>query len=393
MKIAHLTSVFPKVSETFILNQIAGLIDAGHDVDIFAHSSGESGVNHPIVDEYDLLEKTTYTNAPTDYRQGALRFLSSVIRAPKRTPQILKSLQFGHRARIRVSFLDTVPAGYDLYHAHFGWEAEMSDFIPHVLNAPLIVSFYGNDAGAFLKEDPSRYDHLWPEVAAISVLSYDMKEKLVNSGAPEQKVVINPLSANLQNFEFSPTHKSSPLKIATVARFTEKKGLRYAIRAISKVIDQVDVEYKIAGDGDQRDEIEDLITSEGISDSVNLLGWADQSEIDELLTESHLFLLPSHTARDGDREGTPTVLLEAQASGLPIISTYHAGIPEIVEDRRRGYLCPVMDVDSIAEAILELWDRSDEWETMSERGRSYVEETHSREAQTERLERIYQEVI
>lgn len=392
MKVAFLTSTFPKLSETFIVNQITGLIDAGHQVDIYAHSPEQVDLQHPIISEYNLAERTTYTHPPESYLGGVKRVLSAFGHHPGRAPEVVDSLRRGFSGRNRICFLDTVPSGYDLYHAHFGWVGENTDFIPSLHDAPYVVSFYGNDAGAFLQEDPTRYDNLWPRADVISVLSYDMKEKLVNAGAPQEKIRINPLSINLPNFDYSPTPKSSPLKIATIARFTEKKGLRYAIEGISKLPDKLEVEYKIAGEGNQREELEALIKSERLEDTVELLGWLDQSEIDDLLEESHLFLLPSHTASDGDREGTPTALLEAQASGLPIISTYHAGIPEIVQEQERGRLCPVMDSDSIANAILDLWRRSDEWEEMTQRGREYVAEVHSREAQTDRLENIYREV-
>jgi colanic acid/amylovoran biosynthesis glycosyltransferase len=393
MKIAFMVSTFPKISQTFIMNQITGLIDNGHEVDIYSRRPEEIDIQHPIIEKYQLLDRSTYTKPPSNVPSAISRIATSVFNHPERASEMIQSLRQGTNKRDRICFLDTLQSGYDVYHAHFGWIAENVDFIPTLFDAPLVVSFYGNDVGSFLKEDPDRYSNLWSNTDVISVLSYDMKEKVVNSGAPENKVVINPLSVDLSNFNYSITTPSTPLKITTVTRFTEKKGLRYAIPAVSQVADQLEVEYKIAGDGEQRAEIESLISDEGLSDSVELLGWMNQSEIGSLLEDSHLFLLPSHTAADGDREGTPTAILEAQACGLPVVSTYHAGIPEIVQDQREGRLLPVMDVDSIADSILDLWSRRGEWEDMAERGRRSVEKIHSREAQTNRLEQIYQSVL
>lgn len=393
MKIAHITTQFPKISETFIMNQVIGLQEAGHEIDIFSHAPADENITHSIVEEHDLIEKTTYTEPPATYLGAVKRVCTSLINKPKRAREIIQSLQYGSDARNRICFLDTLESEYDLYHAHFGWVAENTDFIPSVFDSPFIISFYGNDAGSLLKKNPRRYESVWSEADIITVLSYDMKEQIINAGAPEKKVVLNPLPINIDNFKFSFTKYNRPLKIVTVARLTEKKGLKYALRAISQINNEIDIKYKIAGDGEQRNKLESIIKKENLSNSVELCGWLSQEEIDELLEEAHIFLLPSHTASDGDREGTPTALLEAQAKGLPIISTYHAGIPEIVKDKQHGYLCPVIDPDSISKSIMKLVEQNNNWKTMAEDGRDFIKSTHSKKAQTQRLEQIYQDVI
>ena len=385
MKIAHCCRTFPKLSETFIHNQITGLIDVGYDIDIYAIQSEDLDHQHPMIEEYDLVDKTTYMERPQNYPKALKSIISGLRTSHQRT---FESLSRGKKGINRIVGANTIKDDYDLYHVHFGSFAKHLDFFAD-FNAPFAVSFYGTDASQKLESNPDIYNPLWPRVDAIIVLSYDMKERLINAGAPEEKIYLNPLCIDLPSFEFDPTPYSDPLKIVSIARMTEKKGLRYAIESISHVSDDLNVEYRIAGDGDLRADLEDLVRRENVEDSVTFLGWREQPEIQELLRESHLFMLPSRTAPSGDREGTPTALLEAQAVGLPIISTYHAGIPEIVEHQRRGLLCPVMNSEALAEAIRRLVDRREEWSAMARRGREYVEAVHTRQAQTERLTDIY----
>ena len=99
------------------------------------------------------------------------------------------------------------------------------------------------------------------------------------------------------------------------------------------------------------------------------------------------------TAKDGDEEGTPTVLLEAQAVGLPVISTAHSGIPEIVEDGRSGFLVPERDAAALAERIGQLLEHPETWAEMGRAGRTTVEARHDTDRLSERLERIYESVV
>jgi colanic acid/amylovoran biosynthesis glycosyltransferase len=180
------------------------------------------------------------------------------------------------------------------------------------------------------------------------------------------------------------------VQILSVARFTEKKGLQYAIEAISKLDMDRELQYVVAGDGDRREMLEEQIAELNVEGQVELLGWQSQEEVSQLMSETHLFLLPSVTASDGNKEGTPTVLLEAQATGLPVVSTTHAGIPEIVADGDAGLLVPERDADALADALSELIQSPDRWPEMGRAGREYVATTHSIPAVIERLIEVYE---
>lgn len=402
MQVAFLTELFPKLSETFILNQAKGLIDEGYDLEIFADRPADEPKRHAIVDEYNLVNQTTYVRKPTTYAGAAARTLKTIVSHPHSTLEVVLSLKRGETGATRIAnidrFLDCNDPEYDVYHAHFGNVGRNWDFLrmrrllaDQIPDARFVVSFYGLDASRVLVANPDAYETLFQIADVLTVLSEDMRQDLIDQGCPQEKTVIQPLAIDMSNFQFKPRTfpKDGPIEILTVARFDEKKGLRYAIDAVEPLVREYDVKFSIAGDGPLFEQIEDRIQQKGIGDSVNLLGWMDQSEVQRLYDRSHLFLLPSITAKDGSKEGTPTVLLEAQACGLPVVSTYHAGIPEIVDDGKSGYLVPERNVDALESALRELVEHPDQWSELGRHGRSLVQQRHSIPAMVRRLGNIY----
>ena len=403
MKVAFLTELFPKLSETFILNQITGLIDNGYSIEVFATRAADEPKIHAQVEEYSLIERTAYTNKPTTYSGSISQIFGTIRRHPQTFSIVISSLSRGKNGISRIANIDTFfnsgSTEFDIYHAHFGNVAKSWDFLcrsnavtERLTQSPFIVSFYGEDASYILHENPNAYNKLFTQCDIVTVLSEDMKSDLTSVGCPENKIVIQPLGIDVEKFKFRKrTPDDDEIDVLTVARFNEKKGLEYAVDAIAPLVKQYDVTYRIAGDGPLFDEIEERIVTHGIGDSVELLGWVNQDEVRELYNNSDVFLLPSITADDGSKEGTPTVLLEAQACGLPVISTYHAGIPEIVEEGSTGLLVPERDVNSLREALKEMFDSPENWSEMGAKGRKLVERRHSIDAVVSRLTRIYTE--
>ena len=122
---------------------------------------------------------------------------------------------------------------------------------------------------------------------------------------------------------------------------------------------------------------------------LRLLGWRDRTEILRLYEQSHIFLAPSVTSEDGDQEGIPVVLHEAMASGMPIISTRHTGIPELVDDGESGFLVPERDPDAIADRLTYLIEDPERLNGMGQRGRRHIEENNNMDKQIDRLIEIY----
>ena len=153
------------------------------------------------------------------------------------------------------------------------------------------------------------------------------------------------------------------------------------------------IEYTIIGDGPLRENLEGLARDVAANVRVRFAGWLQQEEVIHTLRTAHLLLAPSVTADDGDQEGTPVAILEALASGMPVISTWHSGIPEIVQDGISGRLVPERDAASLGEAIDELAGAPERWLSMGQAGRSYVEQYHDINQLNDELVKFYGRLV
>jgi colanic acid/amylovoran biosynthesis glycosyltransferase len=397
MNVGFATGMFPKVTETFFINQVTGLLDMDHEVTVYAQARPETTVTHDVIDKYGLIDRTVYLPNPGSITEGVELLARSIPglfwRSDVSMKTIISELRAGKRAPRRLSNLRSVLSREpdDVFHAHFGYRGNYFLGVAKCRDTPYVVSFYGSDASQQLENDPHRYDELFKYADAVTVLSEDMRSDLASVGCPRSKMYIQPLSVNTDRFTFQPRTRNDEetVKIVTVGRFVEKKGIEYALKAIATINEQYDLQYTLIGDGERRDRIEDLIVDLEIGDSVELLGWQPQSTVIDHMRDAHLFLLPSVTAASGDKEGTPTVLLEAQAMGLPVVTTHHAGIPEIVVDGDSGLLVPERDETELEAALTELLRNPDRWAEMGRRGRDLVESTHSIEHVSDRLVNLY----
>ena len=152
------------------------------------------------------------------------------------------------------------------------------------------------------------------------------------------------------------------------------------------------LEYTIVGDGELRIELAALIQTLGVTQQVKLLGWRNQTEVVELLQRSHILLAPSVTAKDGNQEGIPVALMEAMAMGMPVISTYHTGIPELVEAGISGLLVPERDSEALAAKLHQLVSHPEQWASIAQAARLRVEQLHDIHCLNDQLVQLYQQL-
>jgi colanic acid/amylovoran biosynthesis glycosyltransferase len=372
MSIAVFAETFPVATQTFVLNQITGLLEQGVDVTPLAVDPGEL---RPLPSEYTrhgLDRRTAYLRKPRPDSRRAMRALARLggigraLVTPSRGGAVLQSFRAARRSR-RDSLLrlpsivadSGEPRRFDFIVCHFGPGGVLANRLRSlgVLEGPIATVFHGVDVSqhALLEELREDYAELFEQGELFLPISELWKRRLIELGCPEKKIEVQRMGVDLRRFADAeiPTGLGDPVRITTVARFTEKKGLEYAVAAVARVAASHRVRYRIAGSGERFDDIRRLVASSGAHDSIELLGLQPQEKIRELLRDTDICLQPSVTASDGDMEGIPVSLMEAMAMGLLVVSTRHSGIPELIEHRVSGLLAEERDAEGLAELLVE----------------------------------------
>jgi colanic acid/amylovoran biosynthesis glycosyltransferase len=284
-----------------------------------------------------------------------------------------------------------------LVHAHFGPDAcDLLD-VPCLAEFPMVCSFYGYDASS-LANDPAwrkRYERLFSRGAAFFVEGNCMKGRLVALGCPEEKIRVVRIGVNPCRYRFQERHhRNAPVRLLFCGRFVEKKGLLLALAAIRKLdLSACDLEFRVIGDGELKPQILEYVRQNRMEEMVRFLGLLSHEKVIEEIEACDILFQPSVTAANGDSEGgAPTVLLEAQAAGVPIVSTRHADIPEVVVEGESAWLAREGDVDDIAAALDAMLRDHRRWPEMGRAGRAWVERNHDIAVVASQLEEIYFEL-
>lgn len=286
-----------------------------------------------------------------------------------------------------------------LLHAHFGTEGVYALPLRHVHQLPLITTFYGKDMSQQATEPKWQrgYQQLFAQGELFLVEGSHMQSELVKLGCPENKIRISHIGVDTQKFHFLPRAKpeTGPIHLLMCGRLVEKKGVAYAIEALSYLVtDYPQLQLKIIGDGPLRPELERLIQERHVQKHVQILGYLSHDNYAKEMATAHIFLAPSVLATDGDSEGgAPTVLLEAQASGVLILASTHADIPEVVGVKEPGYLVPERDGKTLAANLRQMLESPYRWLEWAKIGRQHIETEYDIQKVTRSLEAIYDEVI
>lgn len=392
LKIAFLVNQFPSLSETFILNQATGLIDLGHEVHIFADRPTQLTQPHPEVIEYGLDKATHYY--PSASNSKLLRvinfpfvFPSKLLTYPDLATRSLNFLKFGKQAASLRLFYRAIPFlefhNFDVIHCHFGTLGIEGLLLRQldVLQGKLVTSFHGIDISKVVEVfGIDMYKPLFSEGDAFLPISNRWRDRLTALGCPAAKIKVHRMGVDCDKFKFRPRsiEHAQKIRLVSVARLVEKKGIEYGIKAIAK-LKQSDrlVEYSIVGDGPLRAELESLVESLGLAANVHFLGSKTHAELLKILDDSHVLLLPSVTSSTGDREGIPVSGMEAMAMGMPVVATHHSGIPELVEDDVTGFLVPERDSEALALKLACLMENPHLLKDFGIAGRQVVENRYN----------------
>ncbi len=286
-------------------------------------------------------------------------------------------------------------------HAYFG---NSGPFLLPLLKSPtkpcpVIVSFHGADAGVDLEKPRYRDAMLavFSHADAILARSDSLLRELEALGCPADKLHLSRTGIPLEDWPFCESRsfpEDDQWRIVQAGRLIEKKAYDVSLRAFAEFGKQFpDARFDIVGDGPMREELATLASQLGVTKQVTFRGFLDQTELRETCEQAHLFLHPSRTGADGNREGVPNAMLEAMATGLPVVATDHGGIPEAVDDGASGFLVAENDADAVLAKMLEIARDESTWSRLGRTANQHVRERFERGAQIAALEAVYRDVI
>jgi glycosyltransferase involved in cell wall biosynthesis len=274
---------------------------------------------------------------------------------------------------------------------HFGPQSLLGMTIALAIDRPAVTIFHGEDVSRLLR------DRVWVEryraVASLGMhalcVSQAGRQKLIEIGWPASQINVIHLGVDTDRFAFVPPEErwpARPRRILMVGRLVEKKGVHVALDAMRRLRDRgCDAELRIVGEGPERTRIEALIRQWQLT-NVSLLGALEHSLTRYEFSQAHLYIQPSVTAESGDQEGIPVSLMEAMASGIPVVSTDHSGIPELVIDGQTGHVTAECDAEGLAVAIERLTRDREGAERLAQAARARVEQEFDRSRQATRFD-------
>lgn len=286
----------------------------------------------------------------------------------------------------------------DLLHIYFGHTGV--HLLPFLRRwpKPAVVSFHGMDVQT--RADRPGYESslraLLGEIPLVLVRSESLRDRVLALGADPARVRINRTGIPLEAFPVvdRPRPVEGAWHFVQACRLIEKKGLEVSLRAFARfAAGHPAAQFTIAGDGPLREPLERLAGELGVGERVVFAGFMDQPALRALYHRSHVFVHPSQMTADQNQEGIPNAMLEAMATGLPVLATLHGGIPEAVHHGVTGLLVPERDEDGLFDGMIRLAEISGVWEDMSRAAAADVRDHFEHSAQIAKLEGFYDEAL
>lgn len=285
----------------------------------------------------------------------------------------------------------------DIIHAHFGPNGvRLSQH--RKPERKLVTSFYGYDASRLVKENDemrANYRNLFEQGDLFLVEGPAMQEKLLDLGCPKSKTLIQRIAIDTSRITPEYPDPDSPLRVLMVGRFVEKKGLPDGIKAFATAFAGTDAELRIVGGNVEysRQRLESIADKVGVREQVTFTGYLDYNDYLAEVHDCSILLAPSKRAASGDSEGgAPTVLLEAQASGKPVVTTTHADIPYVVADGETGLLAQPGNVSELATALQTFASDPDMMVEFGQAGVERIQNRHDITHLSPELENKYDQI-
>jgi colanic acid/amylovoran biosynthesis glycosyltransferase len=406
MKIGVVVGVFPTLNQTWILDQLLGLMRRGHDVTVYATPLGTGEPMHPGASA--LASRIRYRpSRPNGHAARALKTMGVIAGGLPRAPiaMLRASDPLRYKWKVISGDLPMTAAAvldrprFDVIHVHDGETAYCIGALREIglLRDPILTTFHGPDIAQQFHLKKHEHGRLMFRVGCrFTVGSAYIRDKVVALGCASERVAILPLGLDLREFAFRERTAPAPgdeIRLISVGRVVEIKGFEYAIRAVAELVKELPtLVYDIVGDGPLLGPLKTLARELGVESRVRFRGGMTRDQLFPLYQQSHLFTLPGVIMPDGQAEGQGVVLLEAQAFGLPVIVSRAGGMPECVHENESALIVPPRDVESLTASLRTLLRDPSRWAAMGRAGRAYVEKTFDNEQLLTRLEQEYERV-
>lgn len=353
-KILFVVRKFPYSFQTFIINQLQGLIDQGHDVYILAENKVDSDLPLSLAPYHNALKnKVFYKQLPPSQKK------------------------------------------FDIIYCQLaGLAKKCIQLKQNDLRGKLVISF--RDTGRIVQYDPTFHPGIFKEGALLMPVCNFLKDRLIQLGAEPNKIIVLHSAIDCSKFTFKQRYPNpdGSIRIVSICRLVEQKGIQYSIKAVAQLLKKYNnIEYFIIGEGYLHQDLQNLINNLGVHNKIKLLGRKTHGDVQKILNSSHIFILPSVLGLEGRMEGIPNALKEAMAMGLPVVSTYHSGIPELVENRKSGFLVAEGDVNALIDRLEYLINHPEMWPVMGLAGRQKVEQEFDMKKENDKLIRIFQQLL
>ena len=364
LKIGYILGSFPKLSESFIMNEVIALINLGVEAKIFSLSKVSEEIMHGEVEEYNLRERTSYhLERPLSKREK----ISCVLMNPVCFSRVISSpLSLRRKIRLFPYLIEisnrAKALGLDLLHAHFATRPTIVALhLSKILRIP--YTFTAHAVDIFSKPNFRLLRTLSLDAAYVITPSLYNKNYLNNvAGVNPDKIRVVRACANINKYRRIPKINRQRNIILTGCRLVKKKGIHFLIVALKKLVPRYPhLSLKIFGTGEEEKELRALVSQLSLGKHVYFLGDVPDTELLKLYNEAWMYVLPCIVAPDGDRDVCPLTLQEAMACQTPVISTNIASVPELIESGREGILVEQKNVEQL-ENTIDILLKTDEGE-------------------------------
>lgn len=383
-RVAYVMSRFPKLSETFVLNEMRAVAANGTAVEVYPLLRERQAVVHPEVEEWvrrahyepflSLRILAAHAHVLRRQPRAYVRTLREILRGTWGSPNFFVGALGIFPKTVRVA-VDMQRSGVTHVHAHFATHPALAALVVHRLTGiPFSFTAHGSD----LHVDRRMLGEKIRAAAFAVAVSQFNKEIMVREAGEASRRRIHVIHCGVDPDFFTPrpgrrAESSRAVRLVSVASFEAVKGHRFLIDACAGLRDAgLEFRLDLVGDGPLRREVEAHVAARDLQRHVRLLGGQPRGEVARALAGADIAVLASHPTAEGKREGIPVALMEAMAAGLPVVATAISGIPELVEPGVTGLLVPSGDAAALAGALRTLIADPDLRERLGRAGRARV---------------------